>query len=135
MKAILDAGPLIALWGRTDDRRDEHHSWATKIFSSYGGPFFTSEAVLCEVGFMTGRAEEILEAVSKGHFIIGVSLEHDAAAMARVLKKFKHCDLADSSIVALSEKLPDLDVMTTDRRHFVTYRRADKSALPLVLPE
>ena len=135
MKAILDAGPLIALWGRADHRRDEHHSWATEIFNNYGGPFFTSEAVLCEVGFMTGRPEEILEAISKGHFIIGVSLEHDAAAMARVVKKFEQCDLADSSIVALSEKLPDLDVLTTDRRHFVTYRRADRSALPLVLPE
>lgn len=106
-----------------------------KFSAAMAAPFFTSEAVLCEVGFMTGRAAEILEAVSKGHFIIGVGLEHDSIAMARILNKFAHCDRADSSIVALSEKLPDLDVITIDRRHFVTHRRADKSALPLVLPE
>src|SRR6266478_5573888 len=106
MRAILDAGPLIALWGRVDKRRDEHQEWAGKLFGYYTGPFFTTEALLCEVGFMTGRANEIVEGVAKGHFVIGVSLEHDAAAMARVLKQFPHCDLADSSIVALSEKLP-----------------------------
>src|SRR5438128_1543243 len=55
--------------------------------------------------------------------------------MSRVLKNFEHCDLADSSVVVLSEKFPDLDVLTTDRRHFLTYRRADRSALPLLLPD
>src|SRR5713101_7214309 len=134
MKAILDAGPLIALWGRVDNHKDEHQHWARSIFAHYTGPFFTSEAVLCEVGFMTGRPIEVVEGVAKGHLVIGVSVEHDGPAMARVLKKFDHCDLADSSIVALSEKLPALDVLTTDRRHFVTYRRSDKSPLPLVLP-
>jgi predicted nucleic acid-binding protein len=134
MKAILDAGPLIALWGRVDKQRDQHQDWARTIFAHYTGPFYTSEAVLCEVGFMTGRPGRVIEGVAKGHLVIGISLAQDAAAMARVVNNFNHCDLADSSIVALSEKLPALDVLTTDRRHFVTYRRSDKSPLPLVLP-
>ena len=36
MKAILDAGPLIAAWNR-DDR---HHAWAQKIFTEFSGPLF-----------------------------------------------------------------------------------------------
>jgi predicted nucleic acid-binding protein len=134
MKAILDAGPLIALWGRGDRHPDRHREWAREIFRQYDGPFFTSESVLCEVGFMTGMADQILEGVAKRHFVIGINPEADAAAMARVLRVFKHCDLADSSVVVLSEKLPKLDVLTTDRRHFAAYRRADKTALPLILP-
>src|SRR5438067_934182 len=106
MKAILDAGPLIALWGRFDKQTEEHQDWARSLFAHYTGPFFTSEAVMCEVGFMTGRPGQVIEGVTKGHLVIGISLADDAAAMARIVKKFNHCDLADSSIVALSEKLP-----------------------------
>lgn len=135
MKAILDAGPLIALWGRADQRPDKHHEWAVKIFAHYSGPFFTSETVLGEVGFMTGCAADILKGVAKRHFIVGTDFEHDFAAMSRVLAHFDHCDLADSSVVVLSEKLPNLDVITTDRRHFLTYRRMDRSALPVVFPD
>ncbi|MDQ6630487.1 MAG: hypothetical protein M3Y82_01875 [Verrucomicrobiota bacterium] len=135
MKAILDAGPLIALWGRMEKGEDKYQKWASDIFNRYSGPFFTSEAVLCEVGFMTGRNDDILTAIEKKHFIVATSFERDFAAMSRVLNGFIHCDLADSSVVVLSEKLPLLDVLTIDRRHFLTYRRADKSALPLVLPD
>src|SRR6476620_10467001 len=98
MKAILDAGPMIALWGRGDGHKEKHQEWARGAFRQYRGPFLTTEAVLCEIGFMTGRAEEILEGVARRHFIIGLSFEQDAAAMARVLRDFQHCDLADSSI-------------------------------------
>jgi predicted nucleic acid-binding protein len=51
-----------------------------------------------------------------------------------VLFAYADSDIADASVVALSEKAQNLPVLTTDKRHFSTYRRADKSALPVVTP-
>jgi len=53
----------------------------------------------------------------------------------RSLQKFRHCDLADASVIALSERYRRLSVLSLDRRHFTTYRRADGSAVPVVLPD
>src|ERR1017187_8894795 len=44
MKAILDAGPLIASWNADD----KHHAWADNIFKEYQGPFFISGSLLAD---------------------------------------------------------------------------------------
>ena len=130
MKAILDAGPLIAAWN-TDD---EHHAWAQSIFKEYGGPFYTTESVLTEVAHMTGQDDLVIEGVKTGRFVVAGSLHQDAAAIERLLAAYSQCDLADASLVAVSERKKAMPVLTTDRRHFATYRRADKSALPFIAP-
>ena len=130
MRAILDAGPLIAAW----DKSDKHHAWVRDVLKKYSGPYLTTELVLCEVAHMTGRDAEIIEGVRTGRFIVGGSLKTDAAAIQRVLFAYPQSDITDASIVALSEKETALPVLTTDKRHFAAYRRADKSALPLVVP-
>jgi len=130
MKAILDAGPLIAAW----DKTDANHLWAREVLKKYPGPYLTTESVLTEVAHMTGKDAEIIEGVRTGRFVFDGSLKTDAAAIQRVLFAYAQSDLADASVVALSEKEKTLPVLTTDKRHFATYRRADKSALPLVMP-
>ena len=130
MKAILDSGPLIAAWNNDD----EHHAWAQSLFKKYQGPFFTTEAVLTEVAHLTGMDALVIEGVKTGRFIVAGSLPQDAVAMERVLFAYAQCDLADASIVALSERKKVVPVLTTDRRHFATYRRADKSAVPFIAP-
>ena len=130
MKAILDAGPLIAAW----DKSDEHHQWAKAMLKKYSGPYLTTEFVLCEVAHMTGKDVEIMEGVRTGRFLFDGSVTTDAAAIQCVLFAYADSDIADASVVALSEKAQNLPVLTTDKRHFSTYRRADKSALPVVTP-
>ena len=130
MKAILDAGPLIAAWNKDD----AHHEWARQLFQKFTGPFFTTEPVLTEVAHMTGQDTLIVEGVRSGKFIVAGSLQQDASAMARALAAYADCDLADASLIALSERRPSVHVLTTDKRHFVKYRRADKSAIPLETP-
>ena len=130
MKAILDAGPLIAAW----DKTDEHHQWANALLKQYPGPYLTTEFVLSEVAHMTGKDAEIIEGVRTGRFIFSGSLKEDAPAIQRVLFAYSQSDIADASLVVLSEKETKLPVLTTDKRHFQSYRRADKSALPIVTP-
>ena len=72
--------------------------------------------------------------VRDGRLLPGADIWADAAVIERCLKAYPHCDLADASIIASSERRPKLDVLTTDRRHFITYRHANGKALPLQLP-
>jgi predicted nucleic acid-binding protein len=130
MRAILDSGPLVALWRA----RDQNKSWAERIFQEYTGPFYVSEAVLTEVSHLTGMDGEITEGLRRGRLIIGATLAEDLEAIQRCLSAYPHCDLADASVVAASERRVSLNVLTTDRRHFSTYRRKDGSPLPIVLP-
>jgi hypothetical protein len=130
MIAVMDAGPLIAAW----NKGDEHETWAQGIFKKYRGPYHTTELVLAEVAYMTGRDELIAQMVRERKFLIGASLWQNSAEMERCLQRFNHCDIADASVIVTSEMNPSLKVITTDKRHFLTYRRADGSTLPLELP-
>ena len=131
MNAILDASALIAAW----DKADKNHDWAVALLRKYPGPYLTSEFALCEVAHMTGKDAEIMEGVRAGHFVFAGGLHEDAAAIQRVLFEYPNTsDITDASIVVLSEKKRKLPVLTTDKRHFYSYRRVDKSALPLETP-
>src|SRR5437867_823716 len=98
MNAILDAGPLIAAWNKSDS----HHGWAVNALKRHPGPYLTSEIVLSEAAHMTGKDAEIIEGVRNGTFVFGGSLREDAPAIQRVLFAYEHADLADASIVVLS---------------------------------
>jgi predicted nucleic acid-binding protein len=130
MRAILDSGPLVALW-----REGEKHAiWAEKIFQEYAGPFYVTEPILTEIAHLTAMDKQIIAGLKTGRFILDSTMLDDLSTIERCCVKYPHCDLADASVVALSERHPTLKVITTDRRHFVTYRRNDRSALPLILP-
>ena len=130
MRAILDSGPLIAAWNADD----EHHAWALELFKTYAGPFYTSEPVLTEVAHLTGRDREIVDGLRAGRFLLEGGMLQQIDELAYYLAKWKHCDLADATVIALSEANRRLDVISTDRRHFPTYRHTDGSSLRLVLP-
>jgi predicted nucleic acid-binding protein len=130
MRAILDSGPLIAAW----NAKDEHHRWARRIFQKYSGPFHVTEPILTEVAHLTGRDRMIIEGVRSGRFILESGFQN-VEHIERLLEQFEHCDLADATVVGLSDRLRRLNVLSTDRRHFVTYRRSDGSALPMVFPD
>jgi predicted nucleic acid-binding protein len=130
MRAILDSGPLIAAWNRDD----AFHRWSGELFKAYSGPFYVSEPILTEVAHLTGRDMAIVEGLKTGRFLLADSLLEQIQCVEWCLQKWTHCDLADATVIGLSEKLRRFDVLSTDRRHFSTYFRPDGSALPLVLP-
>ncbi|HEV2437654.1 MAG TPA: hypothetical protein VG077_16795 [Verrucomicrobiae bacterium] len=131
MRAILDAGPLVTLWNQEGKRL----AWARNIFERFSGPYYVTEPILAEVAHLTGKDKLIVEGLRAGKFLLPQTLMDQLDDIDRCLDQFDHCDLADASLVALSEQYRRLSILTEDRRHFVTYRRADGSALPLELPE
>lgn len=131
MRAILDSGPLIALW----NRERKFLSWVENLFVKFSGPYHVTEPILTEVAHLTGRDKAIVQGLNEGRFLLTDGLMDQVEDLEWCLNKFPHCDLADASIIALSERHRRLKVLSMDRRHFVTYRRRDRSGLPLVLPE
>jgi uncharacterized protein len=131
MRAILDSGPLIALWNTEAD----HLPWVEEVFKRFAGPYYVTEPVLTEVAQLTGRHKLIVEALKSGRFLVPEGLLDQLDDIDRSLQRFPRCDLADASVIALSERYRRVSVLSIDRRHFTTYRRADGSPLPLVLPD
>ena len=66
MRAILDSGPLIALWNAEPD----HLPWVEEVFKRFAGPFYITEPVLTEVAHLTGRDRLIVEALRSGKFLV-----------------------------------------------------------------
>lgn len=131
MRAILDSGPLIALWNAEPD----HQAWVEEAFKRFAGPYYVTEPVLTEVAHLTGRDRLIVEALKSGKFLVPEGLQDQLEDIDRCLQKFPHCDLADATVIALSERYRRVSVLSLDRRHFITYRRADGTPVPLVLPD
>jgi hypothetical protein len=131
VRAILDSGPLITLWNEEPD----HLPWVQEVFKRFAGPYYVTEPVLTEVAHLTGRDKLIVEALKSGKFLLPEGLLDQLDDIERSLQKFPHCDLADASVIALSERYRRVRVLSSDRRNFLTYRRADGSPVPVVLPD
>ena len=73
--------------------------------------------------------------VSEGAVRIGLAVEKQAPSLERLLQKYAdRMDLADASVVRLSEIYRDCLVATTDRQGFSVYRRNGRDIIPLVVP-
>jgi len=65
-------------------------------------------------------------------------LQFDVAAhwprIRTLMARYRQMDLADASIVVMSELDPRAEVFTVDRRDFSTYRRNDRQMIDFVAP-
>jgi len=131
VRTILDTGPLVAFFNAAD----RYHGWATEAFSRLDLPLWTCEPVLTEASYLTGKGREILEMLSDGHLRVGLELEKQADAVARLLARYgRRMDLADACVVRMSELTRRCRVFTLDRRDFTFYRRNGREVIPLLAP-
>jgi predicted nucleic acid-binding protein len=110
-------------------------AWVEALFERFTGPYYVTEPVLTEIAHMTNRDKQIVEGLKSGKFLLPEGMFEQLDDIDRALQQFPHCDLADASVIALSQRYRRLTVLSLDRRHFVTYRRSDGSPLPVILPE
>jgi len=132
---ILDTGPLAACLSKTD----QHHDWAVEQFGRLPPRVVTCEAVLTEACFLYSRAggdpAGIIRKVGAGFLEIGFSVTTEAAAIERLLKRYRDTPmaLADACVVRLSELHSSCRVLTCDG-DFRYYRRFGRSVIPLLAP-
>ncbi len=132
---MLDTGPLVALL----NRRDQYHDWTLAQWNQISPPMFTCEAVLSEVCFLLGGtgagSESVLQIVQRGVIALPFRLDEQVQAVYRLLRKYSQVpmSLADACLVRMSEMRPDGAVFTLDE-DFRVYRRANRQAIPVLMP-
>jgi predicted nucleic acid-binding protein len=135
-RVVVDTGFLVALL----NRRDRHHAWAREQLPSLQGPWVTAEACLSETLFLlesAGKkaAEALMAWIDRGLLQVRGLMETDSAAVSEVLFFYadRWVDLADASLVVLSDRHPRLPVVSVDVNDFTVYfrqRRARRLLLP-----
>ena len=135
VKTLVDAGPIIAFW----HRNDAYHAWAVECFSALRPPAFTTEPVIAEAcHFITNSGKSampLLKQIETSIFEIPLQLSAHAGAISSLMDKYGgRMDLADATLVRLSEILDDCQVLTTDYTDFSFYRRHGRQMIPVIAP-
>ena len=123
---IADTGFWVALQHRDDD----FHQKAVSVFKGITEPLITTTAVLTETCYILQRELgwiapiKLLESIEDGLARLEEFGEEDIRRVVQLMKKYRDLpmDMADASLVLLSEKLGHGRILSTDRRDFRTYR-------------
>ncbi len=135
-QAVIDSGPLIALF----DKDDSFHETCKSFVEGYCGILITSVAVLTEVchmlDFRTEAQLDFLNWISRG----GLSLEEitadDLPRICALTEKYSDLpmDFADASLIVLAERMK-LDAVVSIDSDFYVYRTLGRKHLTnLLLP-
>jgi len=131
---LLDTGVIVA-WL---DRSEKYHRACQEAVDEVVGPLITCEPVITEACYLLrripGASEAVLENVRSGVFQLPIPLAHAAAAIQRMLRKYKdrQVDLADACLVHLANELRTGEILTLDR-DFKVYRWGANKAFHLVV--
>jgi uncharacterized protein len=131
---ICDTGPLVAYL----NRNDPYHSWAVAVMKQVRSPMLTTEPVLTEVACFL-RADRVdvdplFQLLERDAVRLDLQVATHWARLRTLMVRYEQMDLADASIVVLSERHPRSQVVTVDRTDFSTYRRNDRQVIDFIAP-
>jgi predicted nucleic acid-binding protein len=131
---ICDTGPLVAYL----NRNDPYHLWAVAAMKQVAPPMLTSESVLTEAVYFLREdglnADSLFKMVEKEAIVIDFDLASHWPRVRILMKRWERMDLADASVVVMSELQPQSQVLTVDRRDFSIYRRNDRQVIEFIAP-
>ena len=125
-RALVDTGFLVALV----DRKDGCHNWAVETARAMPGPWLTCEACISESYHLRGQiapAEslKILTMLECGALISQHLIPEQLEAVRTEASRYhgRPVDFADACLVALSDAVPKLPIVTVDKADFAIYLR------------
>jgi uncharacterized protein len=131
MQAIADTGFIVAIWSKTAVRRQ----WAREWLGKATLPLLTSASNLQEAGWLLNNHAYPIQMVLDGDLEITLDTQEEANALHGLISKYSdRMDLADASIVRLSELHPRAKVLTVDKTDFKIYRRFGRENIPCDFP-
>jgi len=99
----------------------------------------TTETVIAEAAHLLRKSRPAMIALTKavqhGQVVILPILAQNALAIAEKLRKYDRMDLADATLVVLSEQHPRAQLITIDEKDFTIYRRNDGHPVPCIMPK
>lgn len=129
-RALIDAGPLIALF----NNRDRYHNKIKNFLRTYSGELVTTWPVMTEVchmlDFNTHAQIDFLKWIRMGGVQIAAIDYQDITRIISLSEKYADIpmDLADASLIVVAEKLNISDIVTIDSDYYV-YRTIRKKML------
>lgn len=134
MTTICDTGPLVAYL----NRHDPHHEWALTLMQQISPPLLTSEPVLTEAVYFLREdrldVDPLFQLLERGVLDVTFTVSAHWSRMRTLMARYVRMDLADASMVVMSELHTRCQVLTVDRRDFAVYRRRDRQVIPFVAP-
>ena len=127
---LIDAGPLIALF----NKKDKYHKQIKKFLMDYDGLLTSTWPVLTEVTHMLDfnvQAQiDFLTWVNLGGVIVEDISDEGLSRIIELSKKYSDVpmDLADASLVVLSERLRIKEIISIDSDYYV-YRTINKEMI------
>ena len=134
MITICDTGPLVAYL----NRNDPYHSWAVTLMKQVRSPMRTTEPVLTEVAYFL-RADRVdvdplFQLLEREAVRVDLQVAAHWPRLRTLMARYKQMDLADASIVVMTEWHLRSQVLTVDRTDFSIYRRNDRRVIDFVAP-
>jgi len=131
---ICDTGPLIAYL----NRNDPFHQWSVALMKQVRSPMLTTEPVLTEVAYFL-RADRVdvdplFQLLERNAIRVDLQVAAHWPRLRTLMARYNQMDLADASIVVLSERHMRCQVLTVDRKDFSVYRRNDRQVIDFVAP-
>ena len=131
---LVDAGPLVAHL----DSYDQWHKWATSAIRALGETLHTTEAVITEVSYLLRKyrpaVDELLRLTTEGVIQVHPVFLTQSARIRELMSKYECMDLADATLVVLSERYPRAKLITIDEKDFTIYRRCNGLPVPCIMP-
>jgi predicted nucleic acid-binding protein len=134
MMAICDTGPLVAYL----NRNDPHHAWAVALMKQVPPPMLTCEPVLTEVVYFLREddveVDPLFQLLERGALRLDFDMSAHWPRVRTLMARYDRMDLADASIVVMSELHTRCQVLTVDRKDFSVYRRNERQVIDFVAP-
>jgi uncharacterized protein len=131
---IVDSGPLIALFNKSD----RYHERILKFLKNFNGRLKTSWIVVSEVmhllSFSVNAQLNFLEWIARGGLIVEDIKSNDMDYLIKRIKKYSDLpmDLADASLMCLAERENILQILSIDS-DFDIYKTLKGKSLQNVL--
>jgi predicted nucleic acid-binding protein len=134
MITICDTGPLVAYL----NRNDPHHPWAVAAMKQARPPMLTCEPVLTEAVYFLRddglEVEPLFQMLQRNALQLKFELSVHWPRIRTLMARYRQMDLADASIVVMSELHARSQVLTIDRTDFSVYRRNDRQVIDFIAP-
>ena len=131
---ICDTGPLVAYL----NRNDRYHAWAVALMKQVAPPMLTSEPVLTEVAYFLREdrleVDPLFQLLERGALRLAFDMSAHWPRVRTLMARYDRMDLADGSIVVMSELHTRCQVLTVDRKDFSVYRRNERQVIDFVAP-
>jgi len=131
---ICDTGPLLAYL----NRNDPHHEWAVAQMKQVRAPMLVCEPVLTEVLYILREddlaIDPLFQLLEREAIRVSFDLSAHWPRIRTLMSRYRQMDLADASVVIMTELHARSQVLTLDRRDFTVYRRNDRQVIKFVSP-